>query len=79
MKILRSSYLKVRGLIKGCIVVLNYNLCGVMICLHRKGYMGLIVKTVTGLTKVRHRNEVGVTLASLSLSAKECFSGSLPD
>ncbi|PYB44200.1 replication protein RepB, partial [Legionella pneumophila] len=26
MKILRSSYLKVRGfLIKGCIVVLNYN------------------------------------------------------
>ncbi|HCD4054575.1 TPA: replication initiation protein, partial [Klebsiella pneumoniae] len=71
MKILRSSYLKVRGfLIKGCIVVLNYNLCGVMICLHRKGYMRLIVKTVTGLTKVRHRNEVGVTLASLSLSAK---------
>ncbi len=35
--------------------------------------MRLIVKTVTGLTKVRHRNEVGVTLASLSLSAKECF------
>ncbi len=32
--------------------------------------MRLIVKTVTGLTKVRHRNEVGVTLASLSLSAK---------
>ncbi|MDV5728011.1 hypothetical protein [Klebsiella pneumoniae] len=31
------------------------------------------MKTVTGLTKVRHRNEVGVTLASLSLSAKECF------
>ncbi|EAZ8780831.1 TPA: replication initiation protein, partial [Salmonella enterica subsp. enterica serovar Enteritidis] len=28
------------------------------------------VRTVTGLTKVRHRNEVGVTLASLSLSAK---------
>lgn len=28
------------------------------------------MKTVTGLTKVRHRNEVGVTLASLSLSAK---------
>lgn len=32
--------------------------------------MGLVMKTVTGLTKVRHRNEVGVTLASLSLSAK---------
>ncbi|MDP1131116.1 replication initiation protein, partial [Klebsiella pneumoniae] len=30
----------------------------------------LSVKTVTGLTNVRHRNEVGVTLASLSLSAK---------
>lgn len=28
------------------------------------------MRTVTGLTKVRHRNEVGVTLASLSLSAK---------
>lgn len=28
------------------------------------------MKTLTGLTKVRHRNEVGVTLASLSLSAK---------
>lgn len=32
--------------------------------------MGLVMKTVTGLTKVRHRNEVGITLASLSLSAK---------
>lgn len=28
------------------------------------------MRTVTRLTKVRHRNEVGVTLASLSLSAK---------
>ncbi|ENG3406994.1 replication initiation protein [Salmonella enterica] len=32
--------------------------------------MRLIVKIVTRLTKVRHRNEVGVTLSSLSLSAK---------
>lgn len=32
--------------------------------------MRLILKTLTALTKVRHRNEVGVTLASLSLSAK---------
>lgn len=31
------------------------------------------MKTVTGLTKVRHRNEVGVTLASLSFQQKSAF------
>ena len=32
--------------------------------------MRFVLKTCTGLTKVRHRNEVGQTLSSLSLSAK---------
>lgn len=74
MKIFRFLYLKVRGfLIKGCIVVLNYNFCGVMICLYRKGYMRFIVKIVMGLMKVRYRNEVGVIFVFFFFLVKRVF------